>query len=206
MKSVVWGITLWAILNFMIGDAHGRTLKVDPDHTIKLVGTVDSTMAALTTNIEQLSTQTDKIYLIIDSRGGEVASGFRIINAMKLAKARGVKFVCFVPTVAASMAMHILSECNIRYAFEYTLLLWHPMRIGGLFASFSADEMEYLIGVMRAWEVPLNNSLIDKLDIDKDVFYYHYSHETLFTTIQLQNISPKFIQVVDNIKGAEVFK
>jgi ATP-dependent protease ClpP protease subunit len=54
-----------------------------------------------------------------------------------------------VSNMAASMAFVILNECDKRYAFPYSLLLWHPMRVGGMFASFSADEMEYLIYTLR---------------------------------------------------------
>ena len=79
------------------------------------------------------------------------------------------------------------------------------MKVGGMFVAFSADEMEYLIKVMRGWELPLNNTLMEKLNIDKDTFYYHYAHETLFTATQLKEISPNFIKIVDDVRGAGPF-
>lgn len=195
-----------ALCLFVPSISYGKklTLKVNPERTVKILGEINGSVMEEARKLDKLSSLSkEKIYLVINSPGGSVAPGMQFLNAMKVAKARGVKLVCVVPNEAASMAFHFLAECNSRYALTYSLLLWHPMKIGGMFVSFSADEMEYLVRVMRAWEIPLNNKLMETLDITKEQFYYHYSHETLFTTIQLQEISPDFITVIDNIKGVD---
>jgi len=41
------------------------------------------------------------------------------------------------------------------------------------------------------------------LNISKELFYYHYAHETLFTTTHLRSISPNFIKIIDDVKGVK---
>ena len=184
--------------------AFGQTYRADPNRIVEIKGVVNNKAIDKARELEELSNINLKpITILIDSPGGSVAPGFAFLNAMNLVKARGVKLNCIVTNLAASMAFHFLAECNERYAFKYSLLLWHPMRVGGLFASFSADEMEYLIQVMRAWELPLNARLIQVLNISREDFYYHYSRETLFTTIQLRGLSPRFINIITNITGVK---
>jgi hypothetical protein len=72
-----------------------------------------------------------------------------------------------------------------------------------MFAAFSADEMEYLIYTLRAWEIPLNNRLIEELNISKEVFYYHYAKETLFTTISLKQVTDSYIKIIRNLVGVD---
>ena len=182
--------------------AFGQTYRADPSRIVEVKGPVDKKIIDRAKELEALSNVNLKpITIVINSPGGSVVPGFVFLNAMKLVRARGIKLNCVVTNLAASMAFHFLAECSERYAFDYSLLLWHPMRVGGMFASFSADEMEYLIYVMRAWELPLNARLMQVLNINKELFYYHYSKETLFTTIQLQQISPRFIRRIKNIQG-----
>lgn len=68
------------------------------------------------------------INIIINSPGGMVFFGDFFINAMKAAQARGIKLVCVVPTMAASMAFSIFNECDERYALSKAKLLFHPVR------------------------------------------------------------------------------
>ena len=181
--------------------AHCQVLSIDANRTVVINGAVDGSILAQAQAIDKLSQTKGDIYIVINSPGGSVAAGMQFLNVMIAAKSRGSKLICAVPGMAASMAFHFLAECTERYALQYSLLLWHPMRVGGMFASFSADEMEYLIGVIRAWEIPLNNRLIESMGISKDKFYYHYSHETLFIPSQLHAIiGGRWIRVVKDIR------
>jgi len=173
-----------------------------PKQTIRIEGTIKN-LVGESKIVDKLSKEHQDIYLIINSGGGNVAAGMSFMNAMNMAKERGSEIICFVPTFAASMAFSILNECTQRYSFEYSMLMWHPMKIGGMFAMFSADEMEYLIKLIRAWEVPLIARLLDELKIDRETFYYHYAKETTFTALQLRKLAPHYITIVRDIGGVD---
>lgn len=179
-----------------------KVLEVNVKRMVRVIGEVDQSIMDDANQLEALSAQSkDPIYIVINSPGGSVSFGMQFLTAMKVAKSRDVKLVCVVPNLAASMAFHMLAECDERYALSYTLLLWHPMKTGGMFVMLSADQMEYLVKTMRSWEVPLNDKIMKQLNLSKDLFYYHYTHETLFIPSQLAEIAPNFITIIDEVKG-----
>jgi hypothetical protein len=182
--------------------AQAATLKVDKNRTIYIRGPIKNLMSQAS-HLEKLSKTKEDVYIVINSPGGGVVAGMVFMNVMNMAKARGVKLNCLVSSVAASMAFSILNECDRRFGFEYSMLMWHPMRVGGVFAAFSADEMEYIIKIIRAWELPLIKKLRDNLNISKKLFYYHYGHETKFTVLQLLSISPWYMTIIDNVEGID---
>jgi ATP-dependent protease ClpP protease subunit len=202
-KKMLKKILLMSMLLLGINTVcYSKTLEVNEKRTVRVVGVVEKDIMTEAEQLNNLSAESkDPIYIIINSPGGSVAFGMQFLTAMKIAKNRGSRLVCLVPNLAASMGFHFLAECDERYALAYSLLLWHPMKIGGMFVMLSADQMEYMVKVMRSWEVPLNNKLMEQLDVSKDLFYYHYTHETLFTPGQLAEIAPNFITVVDDVKG-----
>lgn len=193
--------TLWFVSSCALA---GTTLNVNPKRLIEVRDTVGVNIIKSADRLVSLAQQSTKpIYIFLNSPGGSVMPGLTFLDSMNLAKSRGVKLVCVSSTLAASMAFTIFAECDVRYSFAYTKLLWHPMKVGGMFVSFSADEMEYLLKMIRAWELPLNAKLIKQLGISKEVFYYHYAHETLFTATQLDVLTPGFVKIIDDIKGID---
>lgn len=178
----------------------GQTVKVDPLRLVSLVGEVDGSTLAVVSRIERLADGSGKpIYLLINSPGGSVAIGAQVLSVMQAAQKRGHTIKCYVPLVAASMGFQILAKCNERYAFKYTLLLWHPMK-ANLDASTS-DEMLYFSKRLRAWEKPFIDELLVALKISPETFFYHYRNETLWMAHEFNNLSPNFVNIVDDIAG-----
>lgn len=68
--------------------------------------------------------------ILINSRGGRVDSGKRMIEAMAAFKTSPT--VCVVEGDAMSMAFNFLSFCDVRLATKGSLLLAHKMAIGGM--------------------------------------------------------------------------
>ena len=62
------------------------------------------------------------LYVYIDSPGGSVIDGFKIIEAIKNDKSR--KIVC-VANTAASMAFSILQACPVRYVTDHSIVMQH---------------------------------------------------------------------------------
>jgi len=69
------------------------------------------------------------IYLLLDSPGGSVLDGARIISAMQASKAP-VYTVCL--QICASMAAMILEYGVERYAVDRSIIMFHPASIGAM--------------------------------------------------------------------------
>lgn len=115
----------------------GYSLELNPDRTISLIGPVVPESLYLNDQMLQLQAEdaNTPIDLVINSPGGYVSIGFRIITVMKHIKSQGTKIRCFVPGMAASMAFQILLHCSERHVLDLSQLLFHRVRvfIGGGF-------------------------------------------------------------------------
>lgn len=69
------------------------------------------------------------INVVIDSPGGSVDAGRKMIVKMK---ATDAPFHCYVDGMAASMAAMIFEQCDKRYVQEYAVVMFHEMSFGGL--------------------------------------------------------------------------
>lgn len=69
------------------------------------------------------------IYLVLDSPGGSVIDGARIITAMQASKNK-VYTVCL--QICASMAAMILEYGEERYAVDRSIIMFHPASVGGM--------------------------------------------------------------------------
>jgi ATP-dependent protease ClpP protease subunit len=99
------------------------------ERTVYLVGEINGQSLKAASKIERLSAASKgDINIFINSPGGMVVVGLQIIQAIDIARARGVKVVCSVGVLAASMAFQVLPHCDERYAMKHTLLLFHPAR------------------------------------------------------------------------------
>jgi len=175
-----------------------QTFTANKERTVYFKGVIGGSAIKQASRIEALSrVSAANIDFVINSPGGSVLPGLQVISAMRVAKARGVKFRCFVPVLAASMAFQILAECNKRYTLVNTLLLWHPVKISSS-EPMDATTLLYYGQDLRRLERPLVADLIRALNISRETFMYHYRHETLWTATQLMELSPNFISIVDN--------
>ena len=145
----------------------------------------------------------DPIYLVINSPGGSVVAGLQVITTMRIAQSRGVTIKCIVPMMAASMAFQIFAECDERYAFDNSLLLWHPIRVtvNGVLTPKRATE---LAKMMALYEKHMVDVLLAKLEIDPEVFYYHYYSETLHLGVGLKEIAPDFLTLIQDVEGIKI--
>lgn len=96
---------------------------------------------------------TQAIYLLIDSPGGSVFDGARLITAMEASKAP-VYTVC--TELCASMAAHILEHGVQRYMIDRTQLMFHPASTS-LMQEGEVDKIYSRLGSSKRF--------IDKLDM-----------------------------------------
>jgi ATP-dependent protease ClpP protease subunit len=155
--------------------------------------------------------QTDKLWMlskvskkpvkiVINSPGGSIYAGLQFINAMTAAQKRGVKLHCYVSGIAMSMAFQILTHCDRRYAMEYSLVLWHPPRIGGV-KYLTPQQAEVARRELMALEKDLVPQIIKTLNLPKRFVMMHYYDETIWTATRLRRVSPGFLRIVDDIPG-----
>lgn len=197
MKALSLVLTLW----MMSGSAMAaKKLVMNKERTVKIEGVVNGSILREMNRVYELVEKSKKpIYLWINSPGGSVYAGLQFINAMKAAQAQGVAFVCYTHIMAASMAFQILAECDKRYGLAYSLYLWHPMALSTQKA-MTQDDLKRAQEDMKQLEQPLIRRLLKKLKIDKKIFYRHYYNETLFTTLWLRRVAPKFVEPIDYVE------
>lgn len=94
------------------------------------LGAIDEVSAATAYQdlVKLADTKQAPLYLVINSPGGEILAGFRLIQAIEsLKKTRGVKLLCVGDGLVASMAAVIYESgvCDERLATKRTAFLFH---------------------------------------------------------------------------------
>lgn len=152
-----------------------------------------------------LKRSTGTVDLVINSPGGSVITGFQFISVMEDARSRGIRFRCFVPTVAASMAFQILLHCDERHVLDRSLLLWHRARVqmGGLFGQ--AMTAPQLAAIARSLD-SLDQLIFQEVELNvrgmsREDLVYHFEQETLHIGETLAKQAPKSFRSYPSIKG-----
>ena len=185
----------------------GPTITMKGSRTLRVDGVIQANALVLAAQIEHLSAS-DKspISIIINSPGGSVLAGLQLVEAIHVAQNRGVSINCAVTTLAASMAYVILSECDKRYAFNNSLLLFHPARAFLLMAQLKAGDAKYMGEELAAIDASITRDLHASMgiltEVDRAWFQYHYDHETLWTAGRLVPLVPKqgWLTIISDIQ------
>jgi len=147
------------------------------------------------------------ITLIINSPGGEVNAGLYLLNAMKLAQARGANFRCITTGLSASMALQIFAKCDSRYALPNSFLLYHPVRVnigGGLFSpgiALTPNLAQELAFELDRLEKILVSDLRKSMKVSDEIFNRNYHAETLLLASEVNSDSPGWLTLVDDVVG-----
>jgi ATP-dependent protease ClpP protease subunit len=177
------------------------TKPVDLRQTID--GVVDRGVVDLAEQLmaESVGGKLRNVEILINSPGGGVLEGSVYISAMEVAKARGAKFTCYVPMLAASMAFSILAHCDKRYALKGALFLWHPPRVVTGNYPLTPYDAEVLARDLATISKRMSDDLRKRMPMTAANFWYHYRAETLHATPDLLALSPGWIEIVDDIDG-----
>jgi ATP-dependent Clp protease protease subunit len=115
--------------------------------------------------LDNLFEQEQDFYLYIDSIGGDVESGMKIIKMMKFLQKDNIKIKC-IANKAFSMAFHIFQRCDERLIVDYSILMQHNMFT---YLSGNINDVEKLLNKY----LKINTELIEyesiklKLDIQE---------------------------------------
>jgi hypothetical protein len=203
-------IVILTVFLLTTGPAFSGPLKLNPDRTVSLIGPIAPPSLVVITEILDLAKDSKKpIDVVIDSPGGYVSVGFRIIATIEHVKAEGIRVRCFVPGYAASMAFQILLHCSERHALNVSQLLFHRVRIfiggggpfgGGGTVMTGPDAMKLGRDLLQV-DKAVFKDLEDHLDIERDWILYHFNAETFHIAVNLCDKDPEFLTCHDSVEG-----
>ena len=181
-----------------------KTIHVDKTRLIEILGRVDSQIVDKANDLMELSNKSNMpVYLLINSPGGSVAAGNVFIDAMRIAKSRGVDVKCITSIYAASMAFSILANCSERFVLPNSKLLFHPARIS-LMGMFLQEDMQRFSDDLKTINDSLKEFLVKNLGIDKNVMLKAFHDEKWWTPKELQKVTKKgWLKVVKDVTGID---
>lgn len=122
-----------------------------PSNHVSIKGRIDRYMASqFVSKINNINTT--NIYIYIDSPGGDVDSGQKILQYIQFKKDTNKTIMC-VAWEAHSMAFNIFQSCNFRYVLPDSKLMQHQMSMKNL-----NGNIENLNNYVK-----ISNKLYDKL-------------------------------------------
>ena len=181
--------------------AAAKTLLINKDRVIDISGPIESTtMKVPAAQLTKYMKTSGPIYIIIDSGGGEVLTGVQFITLMHRAQARGRRIVCVVNNFAMSMAFGILTQCDRRYAFGSSFLLWHKVRQMAMMMVITRHKgrvWEHQIGILDDY---LDHLIFNTVKVPKKYFDFASNNNIVHTGQHIKKISPKFMILIDDFK------
>lgn len=150
---------------------------------IRLVGEIDEeNVSEVIEKLGKMSHNVDKVTLLIDSDGGSIEEGFRLIDAIRIIQQKHVMVKATVCGKAYSMAAFIVCAANERTAYPSARIMTHCARYDGLGeneAYTAADlrvllqEMEYYDRMMKGvlMSAGVSSADAEQLLTTKDVYF-----------------------------------
>lgn len=179
-------------------------LTVDPARTSIVYGPIEG--RNVRPLIVALSKVTEGEYtLLIDSPGGLVSAGIKVMQTMRLVQARGVKIRCIVTGAAMSMADYILTECDTRFALPTAQILWHPIRIFAMGVLTGPDAVK-LANQLNRYEAPLLKRVQERRPMAAKAYRRYWKNESIHFPEQVNELSPGWITIIQSVEGIPVVK
>ena len=118
--------------------------------------------------IQILLTITDNVrYIYLNTNGGSVDAGMKLINVIKNLEVQEIEINCIADT-AISMGFVIFQSCNKRYVTRYATLMQHQMSMHGIGGKIY-DINSYLV-FTNAMEQELNIMQAEKIGMTINEF------------------------------------
>ena len=138
-------------------------LQLDKIDLVVLDGQIESEMA--NQFIFNIFEKDADFYIYIDSNGGDVESGLKIVKMMNYIQKNNIKLKC-IAKKAMSMAFHIFQHCDERLILQNSILMQHEMTVylnGGL--QESKSEIDKFIELNN--KINLFESTKIKMDLNE---------------------------------------
>jgi ATP-dependent protease ClpP protease subunit len=176
--------------------------EFNPERAVAIVGPITPNTMSVLPQMEELSKSGDTIDLVISSPGGYVDVGFLLLTYIDNLRARGIKFRCFVPDQAASMAFQILLHCDERHVLNFSKLLFHRVRVYlGMGAVITGPDARTLANDLFLTDEVIFRELLMYLPADMKYLRYHFNRETDHTALNLCRTMPDTFKCHDSVPG-----
>lgn len=185
--------------------AFSSTFTLDnPERYLEVIDVVDGGVILTAQRLEELTRKNkEDVTILINSPGGYVSAGFILVDAIEMAKERGVTVKCVSGVLAASMAFILLAHCSERYVLPNTILLFHPIRFGG--EGIRIEEvLPSLIELTRRERI-VSRYLVKRMGMRWQSYHQHSYSETDWSGRGLANYTAgsNFLTVVDRVEGID---
>lgn len=193
-------ILLTTLFLLFLSTTAANASELDGSRTVHIDGFIShSTLEPVTERLGALlaDKSDDDVNIIINSPGGEVTSGFQLINRMTSLQGRGITINCWVKDLAASMAFQILTVCDNRYALHTSFLLWHGVRTSTM-EPITVGVATAMLEDLRRFDDMVLQQLDATLGMSKGDVRRHFVSETLWFGKQLHAAAPRFITTADS--------
>jgi ATP-dependent protease ClpP protease subunit len=190
----------------MMGTPSIQAREFTPDNTVVIDREITrETMVTVMASMEALlvaDRAPSELNIILNSPGGSVNAGLQFVGKMHDLQGRGTKLNCIVTGLAASMAFHILTQCDTRTVMAESFLLWHRVRtvIQGIVTGPQAADLAYELAVLDKDIFTALHASLGK-DMTDNAILFHFNRESLHLGSDLHAMAPKFCKAVTHIPG-----
>ena len=137
--------------------------EITENNSISLRGPVEET--SVDKIIDKIfSSKNKSLIFYIDSPGGDVDAGIKLVQAMR---GSGKKFIC-IANFAASMAFSIFQQCDKRFILESSTLMQH---LGSANISGSVNHMTSTMDLLHNIFTYLNELDSKRIGMSREDFY-----------------------------------
>jgi ATP-dependent Clp protease protease subunit len=209
MYFLFFVISLFQILNPVQSSKSMQPIKsinmieLTNDNFVSLRGPVTSTSIAelITHLIEKTS---DIRYIYLNTNGGSVTAGLKLINVINDLENIGVEVNCIADT-AISMGFVIFQSCTNRYVLSHSTLMQHQMSLNGVGGKLL--EINSYMSYINNIEDELNGLQAERINISQTEFENKISNDWWLTTSEAirLNVADKIIQIKCNFKNEKEF-
>lgn len=165
----------------------------------RLYGTVDRESFGKF-RVDMIATQNlpgDRV-ILINSPGGDVDYGNKMLDMMHAEQAQGVRFVCFAYKGAHSMAFNFLSQCDVRIMQQGTMSLVHKIRRGLITETATAKNLRKIADDLEKSDEPFRQANAKALGLTIKDYDMYADEETYFTAETL--LKMKYLQGIGQIE------
>jgi len=170
-----------------------KVVHLNNDNFVSLRGPVTSTsIAELIANL--LDKHDDERYIYLNTNGGSVDAGLKLINVIKDLENNNIKISCIADT-AISMGFVIFQSCTNRYVLTHSTLMQHQMSLGGL--SGKLLELNSYMNHINSIEYTLNKMQSYRIHISQADFESKINNDWWLTSEEsiIDNVSDEIISI-----------
>lgn len=179
-------------------------ITLDPARTVYILGRItEESVAAPVKKMKELTEKPATLY--VDSFGGQVNAGMKVMDKVMELQERGVTVNCVIPRHAFSAAFYIIMKCDQIYAFGSARLMFHPSRLL-LDSSPPVEILQLLLNQGFKHNLFLAQYLLSTLPMDKGLILQSFYGEWIWEARFLkQNLTrPGYIKIIKKIKGVDM--